>query len=286
MYQEESVLPLNEDSYVIEPNDSSQCSNCKISSNLFDRDGTIIAKRLSGWLPHNSSLGTFIDRILLSPTCFSLSVRSYGNQGIDIKNVHFFETLLVIEHKPSHVRDFTCYPHDHSLSHEMLYTIKYFQLTLGNAKDECSTMLSHLGNFGVGYNLHKFRPELFKSQSPEKVIFDKKTKSDKLKIELDQKEIQTKIEINKKIQIDLEQKEIQIKEQETKLLEEKRKLFAVKQKLDLMKQELQLERDEFENEKRKHEIKNIDLDDYFEIPVATIVSPTIGEMILGQFVDL
>jgi hypothetical protein len=57
-----------------------------------------------------------------------------------------------------------------------------------------------------------------------------------------------------------------------------------------MKQELQLERDAFEKEKRDHEIKNIDLDDYFQIPVATVVatkvSPTIGETILGECVDL
>lgn len=38
-------------------------------------------------------------------------------------------------------------------------------------------------------------------------------------------------------------------------------------------------------EKKKHENKNIDLDDYFQIPVATVVATKVGETILGECVD-
>jgi hypothetical protein len=88
----------------------------------------------------------------------------------------------------------------------------------------------------------------------------------------------------------LEKKEIRLNDEETKVLEEKKRLLSVKKRLDLMKRELQLERDAFEKEKREHDIKNIDLDDYFQIPVATVVatkvSPTVGEIILGEYADL
>lgn len=291
-FENETVLPLLDGEFVMESEITGKSiMNCyggsvdsKISLNLFDRDGKILATKFGNY---SSQYSDFIQRILSSPKCFTLTIASYGvPHGVEAKIYYFFETLYIIQHKSSNISEFgPAQPYDHSLTHEMLYTIKYFQLSLGNwggAFDNPNPEIS-------GHALHKFRPELFRSQSPEKVIFDKKTKSDKLKIELDQKEIQTKIEINKKIQTILEEKEIQIKEQETKLLEEKRKLFAVKQKLDLMKQELDMERDAFEKEKRKHEIKNIDLDDYFEIPVATVVatkvSPTIGEMIVGEFAE-
>jgi len=96
-------------------------------------------------------------------------------------------------------------------------------------------------------------------------------------------------ELEKKIE-QVEAKEKVIERERQKIQQERAQFFAVKQKLDLMKQELQLERDAFEKEKRDHEIKNIDLDDYFQIPVATVVatkvSPTIGETILGECVDL
>ena len=96
-------------------------------------------------------------------------------------------------------------------------------------------------------------------------------------------------ELEKKIE-QVEAKERMIEHERQKIQQERAQFFAVKQKLDLMKQELQLERDAFEKEKRKHEIKNIDLDDYFQIPVATVVatkvSPTIGETILGEYADL
>jgi hypothetical protein len=95
---------------------------------------------------------------------------------------------------------------------------------------------------------------------------------------------------NREYYRELEKKIGVIERERQKIQEERARLLAVKQKLDLMKQELQLERDAFEKEKRDHEIKNIDLDDYFQIPVATVVatkvSPTIGETILGECVDL
>ena len=94
-------------------------------------------------------------------------------------------------------------------------------------------------------------------------------------------------ELEKKIE-QVEAKEKVIERERQKIQQERAQFFSVKQKLDLMKQELQLERDAFEKEKRDHEIKNIDLDDYFQIPLATVVevSPTIGETILGECVDL
>ena len=95
-------------------------------------------------------------------------------------------------------------------------------------------------------------------------------------------------ELEKKIE-QVEAKERVIEHERQKIQEERTRMFAVKQKLDLMKQELQLERDAFEKEKKKHEIKNIDIDDYFQIPVATVVAtkvPTVGETILGECVDL
>jgi hypothetical protein len=96
-------------------------------------------------------------------------------------------------------------------------------------------------------------------------------------------------ELEKKIE-QVEFKERMIERERQKIHEERARLLAVKQKLDLMKQELQLERDAFEKEKKVHDIKNIDLDDYFQIPVATVVAtkvtPTIGETILGEYADL
>lgn len=95
-------------------------------------------------------------------------------------------------------------------------------------------------------------------------------------------------DLEKKIE-EVETKEWFIQQERQKIKEERSRLFAVKQKLDLMKQELNNERDAFEKEKRSQEIKNIDLDDYFELPVAEIVSPTIAESILftsQPFADL
>lgn len=86
-------------------------------------------------------------------------------------------------------------------------------------------------------------------------------------------------DLEKKIE-EVETKEWFIQQERQKIKEERSRLFAVKQKLDLMKQELNNERDAFEKEKRSQEIKNIDLDDYFELPVSEIVSPTIAESIL------
>jgi hypothetical protein len=95
-------------------------------------------------------------------------------------------------------------------------------------------------------------------------------------------------DLEKKIE-QVESKERVIQQERQKIQEERSRLFAVKQKLDLMKRELDMERDAFEKEKRSQEIKNIDLDDYFELPVAEIVSPTIAESILftsQPFADL
>jgi len=91
-------------------------------------------------------------------------------------------------------------------------------------------------------------------------------------------------ELEKRI-TQVESKERVVEHERQKIQEERAYFFAVKQKLDLMKRELDRERDAFEKEKREQEIKNIDLDDYFQIPVATVVSPTVGETML-EFADL
>lgn len=116
------------------------------------------------------------------------------------------------------------------------------------------------------------------------LIKEQKQELDKLRIGLAHKE--TILE-KKEIGIIIEKSSMMA--ERTKLMEEKRHLFMVKQKLDLMKRELDNERDAFEKEKKEHEIKNIDLDDYFELPIAEIVGPTIAESILftsQPFADL
>jgi len=291
-----AVVPLLDDGEFILTSEitqtkplNSEWGSCdiKININLFDRDGKSLATKFG---PRSSEYANanFIERILSSPNCFQITIKNYGvPYGCDVKNYYFFETLFLTQHKDSNMSDSDIgpvRPFDHSLTREMLYTIKYFQLHTGNWGCD-GWYFPHV----LGHALHKFRPELFKSHSPEKVEFDKKAKLDKLRIESQEKEIQSKFEENQKIKLELEKKEIRLKEEETNLLEEKKKLFAVKQKLDLMKQELQLERDAFEKEKRVYDIKNIDLDDYFEIPVATVVAtkvtPTVGETIL-EYADL
>jgi hypothetical protein len=262
MYQEESVLPLlNEGDFVMESEVCPFRRRGKISLNLFDRDGKSIAKKA------HPSFAKFTERILSSPNCFTCSIKDNGNQGIEIQNFHFFETLYALERKPSHMREFTCYVYDHSLTREMLYTIKHFQLTTGSLNYSFGGCPR---NFTLGCNIHKLHPELFNPSPVEEL--------DKLRIRLNFKESI------------LEKKEIRLNDEETKVLEEKKRLLSVKKRLDLMKRELQLERDAFEKEKREHDIKNIDLDDYFQIPVATVVatkvSPTVGEIILGEYADL
>ena len=276
MYQDVSVLPLlNEEPYVME------CEMCpnrngsrKLSLKLFDRNGKDIATKLRGWLTHNSYFGPFIERILLSPNCFTLTTSVCAYNGTHHTNIHFFETLYVVERKPAQQREYGCSPYDHSLTNEMLYTIKYFQLTYGSDDEGWNPQ-----KFQLGYNIYKLHPDLF-----TKCDTVDSEQLDKLRIGLENKEI---ILEKKEIEIIIEKSSMMA--ERTKLMEEKRSLFMVKQKLDLMKRELDMERDAFEKEKREHEIKNIDLDDYFELPIAEIVSPTIAESILftsQPFADL
>ena len=125
--------------------------------------------------------------------------------------------------------------------------MKHFQLSLGNWSS---------GYSPIGYELHRLRPELFKTQSSEKVNFEEKVKQNQAKFEAKMEETE---KVHQTLQVNLQKVE-------SILLEEKKKLFKVKQKMDLMKQER--EREAFEKEKREHEIHTIDLDDYFELPVA------------------
>jgi len=253
MYQEESVLPLlNEGDFVME---SEVCPfrnrGGKISLNLFDRDGKSIAKKA------HPSFAKFTERILSSPNCFTCSIKDNGNQGIEIQNFHFFETLYALELKPSHMREFTCCVYDHSLSREMLYTIKHFQLTTGSLNDSFGGCPK---NFTLGCNIHKLHPELFNPVS----------ELDKLRILLNFKESI------------LEKKEIRLNEEETKVLEEKKRLLRVKQ-------ELQSDRDAFEKEKRSYEIKISILDDYFQIPVENVVATVLANRVsptIGEYADL
>jgi hypothetical protein len=179
-------------------------------------------------------------------------------------------------------------PTNHYLTVPMLHCIKaIFSRPLGCSKESINNIIQ---------NMIK-NPKYFMTNCIE---FEATCKKEYALINEEKQELQRLIEkqvenkdyyseLEKKIE-QVEAKERVIEHERQKIQQERAQFFAVKQKLDLMKQELQLERDAFEKEKRDHEIKNIDLDDYFQIPVATVVatkvSHTVGETILGECVDL
>lgn len=256
-YPNEIVLPFLKDVEFVEDERKN-----KISITLFDRDGKCL---VAGFDPDRarSCQKHFIERILSSPKCFTMSIRNYGvPTGVEVIHYHYFETLIVTQYKCSGngAAFGPCQPRDHALTREMLYTMKHFQLSQGNWNSNW--------NETTGYDLHRLRPELFKTQSPEKVNFEEKVKQTQAKFEAKFEETE---KIHLKLQVNLQK----VKDEESTLFEEKNKLFKVKQKLDLMKQELEREREAFEKEKREHEIHTIDLEDYFELPVAHILPNTI-----------
>jgi len=264
-YPNEIVLPFLEGEFVecgpIIHNECGPSRRSKININLFDRDGKCLA---AGFDPGyaRSCHKHFIERILSSPNCFTISIHNYGvPTGVEVIHYHYFETLFVVQYKGcGNGQAFgACQPHDHSLTREILYTMKHFQLSLGNWSS---------GYSPTGYDLHRLRPELFKTQSPEKVNFEKKVKQNQAMFEAKMEETE---KVHQTLQVNLQK----VKDEESNLLEEKKKLFKVKQKLDLMKQELEREREAFEKEKKEHEIHTIDLDDYFELPVAHILPNTL-----------
>jgi len=257
-YPNEIVLPFLDGEYV----ECGPARRSKININLFDRDGKCLAARFDPGYAR-SCYKHFVERILSAPNCFTISIRNYGvPTGVEVIHYHYFETLFVTQYKCSgNGAEFgPCQPYEHSLTREILYTLKHFQLSLGN--------WSSSGYSPIGYELHRLRPELFKTKSPEKVNFEEKVKQNQAKFEAKFEETE---KVLQKLQVDLQK----VKDEESNLLEEKKKLFKVKQKLDLMKQELEREREAFEKEKREHEIQTIDLDDYFELPVAHLLPNTI-----------
>ena len=218
MYQEPANCPLlkkgNTVSAVdIDPNRN---GHGKVHLELFDRDGTEVATKIQGWVHGNPSLVPFVQKIIQSPLCFTISKQDQTGNGTEIAHFHFFESMYVKEAKSAHAREYRCNLFPHTLTKEMLYTIKYFQLY-----DDGYSNCTQFGyDFQRGCNLHKLHPELFIADSTR-----------------------------------AERKELE---------EEKAKLFLVKQKLDLMKAELLRERLELERAKEKHELSQIDLDQYFK----------------------
>jgi hypothetical protein len=176
----------------------------------------------------------------------------------------------------------------HSLTIPMLHCIKSI-FTISDIKDIIENMLQNPQYFMT--NCVEFEETCKKEyaiikeqkQELERVIEEQNKHKEEL-----ERMIEEQVE-NREYYRELEKKIGVIEYERQKIQEERARMFAVKQKLDLMKQELQLERDAFEKEKKVHDIKNIDLDDYFEIPVATVVAtkvtPTVGETIL-EYTDL
>jgi len=223
---------------------------------------------------------------------FEINTRMYGGWKthcfIFSKNSYIYrETQHSQYHNgcPDPVRD--SHPIKHFLTIPMLHCIKsIFTINLSEPDNSIKNIIE---------NMIK-NPKYFMTNCAE---FEATCKKEYALIKEQKQELQRLIEernenreyyseLEKKIE-QVESKERFIERERQKIQEERARLLAVKQKLDLMKQELQLERDAFEKEKKVHDIKNIDLDDYFEIPVATVVaskiSPTVGETIL-EYTDL
>ena len=200
-------------------------------------------------------------------------------------NSYIYRHTLYVQYNnfPHQVRDSP--PTNHYLTLNMLQSIKSIF--------KCTSYLKPTENVNVVIQRMIQNPKYFMTNCTEfeatckkeyALIKEQKQELDRL-IEEEVENREYYSELEKKIE-QVESKERVIEHERQKIQEDRARMFAVKQKLDLMKQELQLERDAFEKEKKKHEIKNIDLDDYFQIPVATVVATKVGETILGEYTDL
>ncbi len=163
MYQEAASCPLLKkgttvSAIAIDPNRN---GHGEVHLDLFDRDGTAVATKLQGWVHGNPWMAPFVQKIIQSPLCFTISKQDQTGNGTEIVHFHFFESMYVKEAKSAHMQTYSCQPNPHALTKEMLYTIKYFQLY-----DDRDSNCTHFGyDFQRGCNLHKLHPELFIADS-------------------------------------------------------------------------------------------------------------------------
>ncbi len=253
MYQEPAICPLlKENGPILSPKVSG--TSHPIPLNLFDRDGSALLGRCQK--------ESWIDQVRTNPQCFTIAMSCRGHDGIERVNYHFFKTAYVREYKVSHVKEYSCQGWSHSLSIEMLYTIKHFQLYNG------SELIGN--NFEAGLTIHKLHAHLFEEEKLEKArkknweetydLFEK----EQSEFEKEKEEWQQEKEaLDEEREEEIEEERKEINEEREALKKEKAKLLLAKQKLDQMKADLQRERIEFERKKEKHLLDHVDLDKYF-----------------------
>ena len=79
---------------------------------LFDRNGTGLIDNLKSMMelqrhyhPENCKYHqTMIDTIQANPACFTITRKEYQGNGTGILNLHFFESVYVVEYKPGQSR--------------------------------------------------------------------------------------------------------------------------------------------------------------------------------------
>jgi hypothetical protein len=154
--------------------------------------------------------------------------------------------------------------HKHSMSNDILFTIKHFQLKLdsnGNGTFNLSTALK----------IYEDHPEYFKPKFGE---FENICKREYAEIEKTKEELQIildangnreKLEYYKSLEIeiaDIENQRLEIQREKKKIKEEKEKLDYVKQNLIKMKADIDNERKQFESEKTILNMSHLDIDKY------------------------
>jgi ATP-dependent Lon protease len=164
-------------------------------------------------------------------------------------SISMFET-------PAHYRI-----HKHSMSNDILFTIKHFQLKLD----------SNTFNLSKALKIYEDHPEYFKPKFGE---FENICKREYAQIEKTKEELQIildangnreKLEYYKSLEIeiaDIENQRLEIQREKKKIKEEKQKLDYVKQKLIKMKADIDNERKQFESEKTRLNMSQLDIDKY------------------------
>lgn len=203
---------------------------------LFDKEGALILERIEeqfrqrNWIQVIEENKAYLHQ--KNKMCFKIQQHSV--------TYNFFEKCVIVcgEHclYPCSEKSgfsFTIVPH--RLSHDMLRTIKHFQLD----KQE---------NLEIGLSIYKNHPEFFKYNCTD---FEEVCTEEYKLIDLKNKELDQLI------------KEAENIEKERKKLEkEKIELFRVRQKLSLMK--LELDKERYILEKKKEVEKRYNIDRYFE----------------------
>ena len=151
--------------------------------------------------------------------------------------------------------------HKHSMSNDILFTIKHFQLKLD----------SNAFNLSTALKIYEHHPEYFKPKFSE---FENICKREYAEIEKTKEELQIildangnreKLEYYKSLEIeiaDIENQRLEIQREKRKIKEEKQKLDYVKQKLIKMKADIDNERKQFESEKIRLNMSQLDIDKY------------------------